>query len=327
MKNRKQEYKRSSIPIQFAEEDGVSRIQIFKTGVFFHGWYGEIKLTKKIFKDMIRNFKDNVLEVDLMIDYNHRVEEAAAWIDKLVLVDTEKGQGELWAEVKYTDEGKQKVEGNYYRYISGDFTLNFVHNETQKEFGPVLKGAALTNRPFIKGMAPTKKLNDYNGGNGMTFEELEKENKQLKDKLDKVDDKHRAEVRQLKDAGDDKDKKIKELEENNKQLTEEQAKQKKEADFSKLLTEKKAVPAQKEAFLAGDMIKFAELAQETNDDPKGTGKEGADKDTKLSDDDKAKKVEEMADKLLSENKAKDMGEAISIVLSENPELVIKDLEE
>src|SRR5690606_29054902 len=53
---------------------------------------------------------------------------------------------------------------------------------------------------------------------------------------------------------------VKTLSEKAAQFEEAQKLAVKEAAFTKLLSEKKAVPAQKDAYMAGDMAKFAELA-------------------------------------------------------------------
>ena len=100
-----------------------------------------------------------------------------------------------------------------------------------------------------------------------------------------------------------------------KQLSETQKKEK-EATFSKLVAEGKLVPAQKDAFMAGDTVKLAELAQPVK--LKSVGADGepvnADKNVSASDE-----VLKLAEKVSTERKIP-KGDAISVVLAENPKL-------
>lgn len=89
----------------------------------------------------------------------------------------------------------------------------------------------------------------------------------------------------------------------------------KKTSFDKMLSEGKTVEAQRESFMSGDMVKFAELAQPLN--KKGSGQEGPG-------DDEAAKDPQATIVALAEVKAKELklplGRAISIVLDEKPEL-------
>lgn len=310
--------------IQFAESEEGELIQIFRQGKYNHLFYGEINLTKKIFESMVRNFKAGTYGIDIMLDYDHRVEEAAAWIKKLMVLKDEKTEKwGLWAKVDWVEEGKASVDSKKFRYISGDFTMNYVGNESDEEFGPLLYGAALTNRPFIKQMEPVRKLNDINGGQGMTLEEAKAEIKVLKETNETLETAQKNQVKQLNEKIDSQKGKILELEQENAKLNEEKVAKTKEDEFSKLLSEGKAVPAQKEAFLANDMIKFAELSKEVNTDPQGNGENGKDTD-ELTEDEKHEKCMELAEKKLTAGECDSIGQAISIVLSEKPELAAKN---
>jgi hypothetical protein len=64
-----------------------------------------------------------------------------------------------------------------------------------------------------------------------------------------------------------------------------------------MLSDGKAVPAQREAFLEGNLVKFAELAQPLNLKDKGT----SEAPSAISTDDYDSKVLKLADKLQTEN--------------------------
>ena len=141
-----------------SEGKPVSEIQLFKQGEFEH-WSGEkfnvnndfIELMIDNFKALIANSKDNKI---IPIDYNHASlnynaedAKAAGWV--LDLFTKEDG---LYAKVEWTTKAKEYIENGEYRYISPEFGLD-VTDEYGKEIqGPALFAAALTNRPFLKGM-------------------------------------------------------------------------------------------------------------------------------------------------------------------------------
>lgn len=135
-----------------------SWIQIFRPGKWNHPRYGELQFNDKIFNDFVTNFDNKVRKVDLAIDQEHEPEKGAtAWIKQLANVktpDAERKEVGLWALVEWTKWGLQLVSDKVFRYLSGDFDYEWQDEESGKKFKNVLFGAALTNRPFIKGMSP-----------------------------------------------------------------------------------------------------------------------------------------------------------------------------
>jgi phage I-like protein len=264
-------FPRPGIAIRLAETDGKkdsTRIQLARAGEFYHMYYGPFDLNSAMFVAFVENFKAKTYGIDLMIDYDHDRREAAAWFKDLYV--TEDGQ-ELWAEVAWTPDGQKAIEDKEFRYLSIDFTSDHIDNEVGASHGPVLYGAALTNRPFIKGMTPTTALNEFHGGINMTLEELKKQNQQLNDRVEQIGKDGAAAVKALNDKIEAKDADIKKLSDENATLKAAAATVAKESEFAKLLSDKKAVPAQKEAFMAGDMAKFASLAGALNEKPEGHG--------------------------------------------------------
>ncbi len=133
------------------QSDGkTSWVQVFRLGHWKHPRYGVLKFTEEIFKGFIKSFKDNVRKVELAIDAEHEPEKGAlAWFKDLKSED-----GGLWALVEWTSRGLNLVSDRVFKYLSGDFDYEWKDEETGKKFKNVLFGAALTNRPFIKGMSP-----------------------------------------------------------------------------------------------------------------------------------------------------------------------------
>lgn len=360
----------------------VKEMQILKTGRFFDPRYKWFEVTDKMLAEMIQNFKTGIRGIVPALDYAHDSEgKAAGWIKDLFLKDGERaGQKELWGKVEITPTAQKQLADKEWGYISSDFDDNYQDNETGKKHGAVLKGAALTNRPVIKGMDAViqlsessdavsekiKKLiaegksqdeavaialemertNKLSETEGDTMDQKEMEKKladsekmcaDVQGQMDSVlkaagvtdleglmkwiaEQKAKAgstgEIEMEKELADTK----KMLAEANTKLAEADKKAQtaeKEVEFSKLLSEGKAVAAQREAFISGDMAKFIELSQpiKLSEQGHGGGSKGG------TDDADAEILKEA--KKLSEEKSIPMNKAISQVLASNKELAEK----
>lgn len=140
-----------SLVLQEVGDKKVSWVQVFRKGAWEHPRYGALKFTDEIFAGFIKNFNDRVRKIDLAIDAEHELEKGACgWMKQ---VET-RVDGGFWALVEWTSRGLQLVTDGVFKYLSGDFDYVWKDDETGKKYHNVLFGAALTNRPFIKGMSP-----------------------------------------------------------------------------------------------------------------------------------------------------------------------------
>lgn len=278
-------------------------VQILRVGKFNHPRYGEFEITKLILMEMKANFDAKVRGVDIAFDYFHDSDkEASGWPTELYLLDE---GNELWAKVDWTPSAQRKLQEREIRYFSPDFAFEWKDPETGVAYKNVLFGGGLTNRPFLKDMAAIVAAEEKEA---MDLKELEKkvlklaedgegmakEHEQLKTEL--AEAKKKLAEYMAADAGekpgdvaDDKEpdadaddmpalkKKLAEVDGRNKQLEKELAEMKaskklaeKDAAFTVLLSEGKAVAAQKKAFLEGDMSEFAKLAQPVNLQARGS---------------------------------------------------------
>lgn len=279
--------------IKFKEGNLPLEIQLFRTGTFFDERYGKIEIKTDDLKAMIKNFSDNVRGVDLALDFSHDAEgPAAAWITALSL----KNDSEIWAAVDWTEVGRENIKGKNFRYISPDFTFNYTDNENLKEYGPVLFGAGLTNRPVIKNMAPAIELSEYKGDKKMN----EEQEKMLKELMEKVlametkltEPKLKEKTEEKKELADDKkleEVEVLEVDGLMKKITEQAAKitelqamldaakgevamSERTKEFNIMLTEGKVCEAQRAAFLKDDMKMFLEKAQSVKLSTIGSGR-------------------------------------------------------
>jgi phage I-like protein len=330
--------------IVFAEGESspdISKVQLLRAGKYKY-WDGSpLEITSEMLSNMKKNFDSKVKKIDLAIDYFHNAHaEAAGWIQDVML---EANNTELWVFVDWTNDAKEKILAKEIRYLSADFDLDYEDNESSERFGPTLNGGGLTNRPFVKGMNPIlseishmidkcpEKLDHIKR---ILSDETEKGTKQMNfDDVKKAivslqlsDDQRREmahlmmfedQTKQLSDQLALQKVQIESKDAEIKKLSDEAALLKKESEFAVLLSDGKAVPAQKEAYMLGDMAAFVRLSVPVNLSASGSGASNGG-------DDMTKEQAEAEVLKLSEAKAKEsnimLHEAIKIVLSENPKL-------
>jgi hypothetical protein len=250
--------------ITLAENKSVPKeVQILKVGTFKHPSYGKFEITTQTLSEMKKNFDDRVRGIDVAFDYFHDSDrEASAWPQALEL--RENGT-ELWAvNVEWTPKAEKMLAERELRYFSPDFAFQWEDPESGVKHKNVLFGGALTNRPFLKEMQAivadegNANLNEPNKGEQMELDQL------------------KAQVADLTKAMGERDATIVQMKADNaKLLSEKEESEKKvklaekETKFNVMLSEGKACPAQKQAFIDGNMEEFVKLAQPLN--TKGTG--------------------------------------------------------
>lgn len=260
-------------------------VQIMKAGKFDHPEYGEFEITPATLSEMKANFDNRVRRVDLAVDYFHENDKlAAGWFSEVQIRDG----NSLWARIEWTEKARQALASRELRYFSPEWAQEYTDAETKQVFRNVLFGGGLTNRPFLKEMQP---IVNNEQGDKMTLDEVKKELDATKKKLSETEAKVTDAEKKAADMVPEMDSKDKMIEELKAKIAELEGKlqsqmgemQKlaeakklsdKEAAFTKLLTEGKAVPAQKDAYLSGDMIAFAEKAKPLNLSASGNGQEG-----------------------------------------------------
>lgn len=100
----------------------------------------------------------------LLVDYDHfsssldHKSEAAGWA-----VALENRNGELWAQIRWTDQGQADVAGGNYRFLSGTWLYSDCENLGNNRYRPLrLDRIAVTNDPRVKNMKP---LSNRDGAN------------------------------------------------------------------------------------------------------------------------------------------------------------------
>lgn len=149
--------------------------QVARLGAFKGHPQGEFAFTPQVFRQLIANH-EATSNGEVPVDYEHASETlppghertgvpAVAWIHSLEQREGDDGQSELWGEFEWVDpDAVAAVRAGQYRYLSPAVSFNATHRESGAPIGPRLTSAALTNHPFLDGMAPvtatTRTLSD-----------------------------------------------------------------------------------------------------------------------------------------------------------------------
>lgn len=127
-----------------------SRIQVAKLGRFKDPRYGTFTITPEDVQSWTRLLSDH-FNGRVPIDLDHKTDkgvssEAAAWITSIEL-DGDK----VMSNVEWTPLGESAVREKRYLYISPTF-VGGLRDQTDRNLGPALLRAALTNNPFLHDM-------------------------------------------------------------------------------------------------------------------------------------------------------------------------------
>jgi phage I-like protein len=136
-----------------------SWMQVARTGNFVSQRYGKFSITRADLAQMLNNFKTitPVAPTMLPVDYDHLSMDpkkpgdgmAAGWMKDLVLRD----DGDtLWGLVEWTPDAATAISKRQYQFVSPSFVKDYVWKDG-REIGTTLLAAAITNHPFLEGMA------------------------------------------------------------------------------------------------------------------------------------------------------------------------------
>lgn len=133
-----------------------SNVQIAKTGTFNSRRYGKFTIDEKVFDELIKNFKSDSYGsqpyIELPFDAEHEPKKGAyGWIQDVYKKEGKNGI-RLMAKVEWTDIGVDAITNKRFKFVSPSYIQGYTCPETGNKYDFVLRGAALTVDPFLKGM-------------------------------------------------------------------------------------------------------------------------------------------------------------------------------
>lgn len=157
----KQRFIFSSVGVEDISEN--IAYELVRTGMQYTDRYGDFAFTREQLEDMSANFNAGVAGHEIAVDVNHDPERRAyAWIQpgSMYVAPSMIVQGEfsLFARLhRFTPEGEHFVKTGAFRYFSIEYVKSFNTwiDGVKKSAKNVILGLALTNRPAVKGLAPT----------------------------------------------------------------------------------------------------------------------------------------------------------------------------
>ena len=135
--------------------------QIARFGEFRGHPQGAFAFTPEVFAELTANFAATA-NGRVPVDYEHASEvlpenaaqegvPAVAWVTAL----DDRGPQGLWAAFEWVDpQAVEYVRAKRYLYLSPAVRFDATHRETGEKIGARLTSVALTNHPFLDGMAP-----------------------------------------------------------------------------------------------------------------------------------------------------------------------------
>ncbi len=142
---------RAAVLLPSFDGETLGGLQVMPEGVWLGHPDGEFELDDEVFDKIIANFEAEATPTT--VDYDHEVGPAAGWITRLYKQQTDDGVG-LFAEVKFTKRCADMIRAGEYLYCSPEWSGNAKDPKSGKRIGPYLAACAMTNRPFLDGMAP-----------------------------------------------------------------------------------------------------------------------------------------------------------------------------
>jgi len=157
----KQRYIFSSVEVEDISEN--IAYELVRTGMQYTDRYGDFAFTREQLEEMSTNFNAGIAGHEIAVDVNHDPERRAyAWIQpgSMYVGPSMIVQGEysLYARLhRFTPEGEHFVKTGAFRYFSIEYVKSFNTwiDGVKKSAKNVILGLALTNRPAVKGLAPT----------------------------------------------------------------------------------------------------------------------------------------------------------------------------
>jgi Mu-like prophage I protein len=134
-------------------EDRPTWLHAFPLGRYVHPVHGELVFTRERLERLAEGVNRGVRGITPALDFDHREDrakggKAAGWITAAEV----RADG-LWIAVEWTEEALGEVRAGAWRYLSPEFG-DWTDPRTGVRHRDVLLGAALTNRPFLRDLAP-----------------------------------------------------------------------------------------------------------------------------------------------------------------------------
>lgn len=138
-----------------ASSGGLYRAQALRCGHWdYPGIEGGFEVTPTVLREMKAHFDDGAKGYEVPLNVEHDDERPAGWVKR---VELSSDGTALFAFFEITDEAvRRRVEDGSLAYVSSELDFAWFDPEDKRE-KKVFEGLALTNRPYIKRLAPIER--------------------------------------------------------------------------------------------------------------------------------------------------------------------------
>jgi hypothetical protein len=165
-----EEFSQSDLVLLYDLPAGDAPVEIIRTGTFYHRRHGKFSITEDTLNQIEANFEGG----RICADYNHgslskdpEAAKAAGWVQKLER-QVHPDRVSLMASVEWTEDAKKLIDNGEYRFTSPEFVFDWKDPEDNEFKGAKMLAFAITNRPFLPGMAPLTLYDDGHFGPVLT---------------------------------------------------------------------------------------------------------------------------------------------------------------
>jgi quinol monooxygenase YgiN len=137
-------------------------VQQYPFDSWSHPAFGETVIDKEIAGKLKDSFDKGVRGQKVFADYEHGLDKAkgnkaAGVIQELKVIEEPRGafvKPGLWARVQFNDIAKKEIDSGEWNYWSTSHYDKWTHPQTKETHELVYDGGGLTNKPYVKGLAP-----------------------------------------------------------------------------------------------------------------------------------------------------------------------------
>lgn len=129
-------------------------VQFYPYDTWTHPIYSDTTIDQQVAAQMVQTFNDRAMGRDLVVEYDHGLDAAKGGKAAGKVIKVEARTDGLWGLVQFNDVAKQEIDSGEWNFWSTSHYDTWTHPQTQQTYNYVLDNPSLTNRPYVRGMAP-----------------------------------------------------------------------------------------------------------------------------------------------------------------------------
>lgn len=129
-------------------------IQMYPYGSWTHPIYSDTTIDRDVARRMVQNFNDGVIRKKVLADYDHGQDKAKGGKAAGEIVEVQDREDGLFGRVRFNDIAKKEIDDGEWNYWSTSHYDEWEDPELHETHQFVIDSGALTNRPYVRGMAP-----------------------------------------------------------------------------------------------------------------------------------------------------------------------------